>query len=46
MLRPYTSPLRHLTMLDILIGILIGLAIGAVAFALMLYLYPRLLKRE
>jgi hypothetical protein len=33
-------------MLDIFIGILIGLAIGAAAFALMLYLYPHMLKRE
>jgi hypothetical protein len=32
-------------MLDIFIGILIGLAIGAISFALMLYLYPRMLKR-
>jgi hypothetical protein len=32
-------------MLNIFIGILIGLAIGALAFALMLYLYPRMLKR-
>jgi hypothetical protein len=32
-------------MLDIFIGILIGLAIGAIAFALMLYLYPRMVRR-
>lgn len=34
-----------MNVLDLFVGILIGLAIGAVAFALMLYLYPRLLRR-
>ncbi len=33
-------------MLDLIVGILIGMAISAAAFALMLYLYPRLLRRK
>ena len=32
-------------MLDLFIGILIGMGVSAAAFALMLYLYPHLLKR-
>jgi hypothetical protein len=32
-------------MFDLVVGILIGMGISAAAFALMLYLYPRLLKR-
>ncbi len=32
-------------MLELVVGILIGMGISAGAFALMLYLYPQLLKR-
>ncbi len=32
-------------MLDLIIGILIGMGVSAAAFALMLYIYPQLLRR-
>ncbi len=33
-------------MIDLLIGVILGVGISSAGFALMLYLYPQLIKRE